>query len=991
MKKLLCPLLTVVVIISTIPLVSLADWEKNLDEDDTAMISMDNEEFVELEDENDEAPDIIALELVHDASTVNIHIDWDLNVLVDPHIESNITFYDTGYIGIWLPIILDPELIILTLPRDDWTYEITHEGADEYRVNEGDPEIGTLVMITVCWNTFFGEEEEGNMGYFVPSSDRERIINAPFEIWATNVNSQASLLSGLTGGTGNRVLRVTQTFNQTGTINIATNRSFIIASDGTNLTDNTRDGEPFTIIRNSNGRHFVVQSGTTLTLSQIILDSGIDQVTTTRGGVEVRANGHLMIENGGTISRSRVLNRGGGVMVTSGRLTMNGGSIIRNHAQDNTPAGQVGWENGGGGVHLDGNSNFVMNGGVISNNTTAHMPSSIWQGGGGIFVGGTSTFTMNGGVISGNTASLEGGGINIGRNAQATMFGGSIMGNTAESTGRGGGGVWVSGGSFTTANRSNDNVTEKIISFNKTRGHGGGIGVVKVAESFIGGSGVVTLVEGTIIEGNEAGVEGGFLSGGGLGGGILLLGEASLDMKGGKIINNYSMRHGGGIVVWNQSTLTFSGGEIRGNRTDADGGGIFLNINNNRLTMSGGAIKNNTANGNGGGIIVTGNTSVFDAQAGAISNNLANAGGALFVEHSNLDNITIDEEVEFTDNVARLGIRIDSPLAEQNPQVGPGTVSLTGSIIEDIPTGSGNFKEIPPHSFTNYDINTQGRWFWNVTYEIGEGKGDVVAKTSIEGFVIPSKSYVPDGTNIIFGAEPIHLFSRWDVGTRTKEMDEDRSIIPFDFIVDGNNTSLFRNITAHTYIIGHFEEVSTLMISKEVTGQFGNRVMEFEFTITIQDSKGNPLPVGTPIHYTGSTMVESGGVAPPNGTLTLDNNGSAIFHLMHGQAIHFEDIPLSGNIRIVETLDRDYWPSFIDSEDINVIVCRNDTTFLPMAEERTFRFINERDIVPQTGVNDDNIGVILLLLILLLPSLMGLAISRAYRHSKQMNVVVHLP
>jgi parallel beta-helix repeat protein len=120
---------------------------------------------------------------------------------------------------------------------------------------------------------------------------------------------------------------------------------------------------------------------------------------------------------------------GGGVNMTGGTFTMNGGTV-----RDNTAAT-------GGGVYPGGGV-FTMNGGTISGNTaTGATPV---QGGGGVFVGG-GNFTMSGGAVSGNTAASNGGGVYVVGNGTFTMEGNAAVSRNIASLG---GGVYVPYGTF---------------------------------------------------------------------------------------------------------------------------------------------------------------------------------------------------------------------------------------------------------------------------------------------------------------------------------------------------------------------------------------------------------------------------------------------------------------------------------------------------------------------------------------------------------------
>jgi uncharacterized repeat protein (TIGR02543 family) len=164
-----------------------------------------------------------------------------------------------------------------------------------------------------------------------------------------------------------------------------------------------------TVSLSSNGAMFTVNSGVTLVLDNNITLQGHNS-----------NNDRLVVVFGGT-------------------LRMNNGSVITG--------------NTGGGVYVDYNGTFTMNGGTISGNTSG--------GGGGVNVSAYGTFTMNGGTISGNTATGNGGGVFV--SGTFNMRGGTISGNTVASRGTsigGGGGVYVS-----------VNLTEGYGTFNKSYGN----------------------------------------------------------------------------------------------------------------------------------------------------------------------------------------------------------------------------------------------------------------------------------------------------------------------------------------------------------------------------------------------------------------------------------------------------------------------------------------------------------------------------------------
>jgi len=134
------------------------------------------------------------------------------------------------------------------------------------------------------------------------------------------------------------------------------------------------------------------------------------------------------------------------VYLSGGNLIMNSGSSIINNK--NTIGDGI-WF--GGGVFVEEDGTFTMNGGTISGNAGGLA--------GGVNVLGT--FTMNDGIISGNTANRNGGGVNLEKGI-FTLNGGTISGNNANV----GGGVSVRG-TFT--------MNGGTISGNSVTGVGGGV------------------------------------------------------------------------------------------------------------------------------------------------------------------------------------------------------------------------------------------------------------------------------------------------------------------------------------------------------------------------------------------------------------------------------------------------------------------------------------------------------------------------------------
>ena len=199
-------------------------------------------------------------------------------------------------------------------------------------------------------------------------------------------------------------------------------------------------------ISNQKSGTILLNSGATMTMTGGSIHhnkagSFGDGLLNTSAGVTV-CEGANFTMSGGEIYENTAF-RGAGVLVfggtgntrSDGRATFimsDNASIHHNNAS--------GWSGNlqaaGGGVYVQNNAEFVMNGGSISNNTSTHQGGGVAtqceNGDGGIF-------TMNGGTISGNSA-VNGGGI-YSYSKAVTLNAGHIENNTASGLG---GGMYVS-------------------------------------------------------------------------------------------------------------------------------------------------------------------------------------------------------------------------------------------------------------------------------------------------------------------------------------------------------------------------------------------------------------------------------------------------------------------------------------------------------------------------------------------------------------------
>jgi len=281
------------------------------------------------------------------------------------------------------------------------------------------------------------------------------------------------------------------------------------------------------------------------------------------GGIIISGNDITLTVNGGEISRNKGQAAGGILMQNRSKLVLNGGSISANAATS------------GGGAYIAATASLEMNGGAITNNAAT-------ANGGGIYLY-KATGLMNGGSITGNKTNSNGGGAYVSTTSTFTMKGGSVSGNQAKNAG----GIQLL--------RSQGVFSGGTVSQNKARTNGGGIYL----------SGAQAKLYGTSVVNNTA--EG---NGGGICTGQATVTENGVKTKyqcqltlSGSLISGNKAKSGGGVIVQSKTVFDYTGGVIRDNSVTSGGGGIFVSADAT-LNMSGGTITDNYAP-NGGAVYHT--------------------------------------------------------------------------------------------------------------------------------------------------------------------------------------------------------------------------------------------------------------------------------------------------------------------------------------------------------------------------------------------------
>ena len=264
-------------------------------------------------------------------------------------------------------------------------------------------------------------------------------------------------------------------------------------------------------------------SGVQATLAGITIDGNASEVprvdkplvTVADSGALTIQDGTILRNNAAKSTRIGGLAKGGAVEVSQASVTMTGGLIENNQA------------NNGGGIGLSYRATLTMTGGTIRNNRAVTGLTGTFNGnfyqiydvagaGGGVHIDDLCTMNLSGGTIEHNSADEVGGAISAGnlqrsRGAKLIMTGGTLDANSCGATG---GALFVQAGD--TPNHATAKITGGAITNNAATGKGqtnnmfggGGIYVNGYASQYGLSNGELYL-ENALITENSAKYEGG--------------------------------------------------------------------------------------------------------------------------------------------------------------------------------------------------------------------------------------------------------------------------------------------------------------------------------------------------------------------------------------------------------------------------------------------------------------------------------------------------
>jgi hypothetical protein len=307
----------------------------------------------------------------------------------------------------------------------------------------------------------------------------------------------------------------------------------------------------------------------------LVIPPGITAITLTGSG-----NGKT-IDNGGTPGRPVIYLNTPGITVTLQSLTLTrgrgnpGGGVYIGAGAGLIIEDRVIIEGNqtniqGGGVYVNGvGATFTMKGGEIRGNEAV---SATEGKGGGVCVDSNGTFVMEGGTIKNNTSGNDGGGLYVhGPNSKASILNGIIGGSSLADGNKAkyGAGVYVGADGELTLGRDNKADPYPYIQYNKSSGAspstGGGVVINK-----INGSAAKAIFHHGTVTNND---------GASLGGGILIV-NGTLDMQGGTVTGNTAAA-GPGITLESGGTLLMS---KRARAMDPNNP-VYFSVSGKRITL----------------------------------------------------------------------------------------------------------------------------------------------------------------------------------------------------------------------------------------------------------------------------------------------------------------------------------------------------------------------------------------------------------------------
>ena len=361
-----------------------------------------------------------------------------------------------------------------------------------------------------------------------------------------------------------------------------------------------------------------------------------------------------------------------------------------------------------GRIKCDSNSGVYVNGGTlnlyegrIAENKGQKQGENKDRYGGGVYVEKNGTFNMYGGTITDNTATKGGGGVYVSGGTFTMNGNASVTSNRATDRDNGTGGVYVVDGTFT----MNDNAS---ITGNTATSTDGGVGVYTTSTT------ATFTMNGGTISGNTA------TNGGGVGvygtGSAFATNGSAFIMNGGAISGNTATNNGGGVYVSKSGTFemhnsaSVTGNTASDNTADqGNGGGVYVYSGtfemNDTASVSGNTATNSKSENTtyGGGVYVSSNgTFNMNGEATSVSNNKATNGGGVYVSKSGTFNMNGNASIKSnTGNGVCVGERATFTVSSAPTVTGNTVKNTVGNAASNVYLNGGAYITIGKNGLTD--------------------------------------------------------------------------------------------------------------------------------------------------------------------------------------------------------------------------------------------------------------------------------------------------
>ena len=347
----------------------------------------------------------------------------------------------------------------------------------------------------------------------------------------------------------------------------------------------------------------IYNNGGILTVELSIVEGNVaNGASGSGGGIFNDTGGKLLVKD--SMVKANYANRaGGGIEDNSGAglgVVLENSILSRNNAGV-LPAFPA--PGNGGGLHVTGPGDVVINGGSSDGNVAAKEGGALWNGSGTMTINGTRILSN---FAKGSAADDGGGGI-FNNGGTLAISNAEIRGNGADGTSGSGGGIFNLGGRAT--------IEASMIVANKASRAGGGIEDTT-------GKGIV--VTGSTLRENIAGPVG--FAAPGNGGAVHITGAGKLEINGSTVANNVAAKEGGGLWNHGASEMYVANSTVSGNAAPT-GGGIFALAGAGVLDVVNSTVSSNTATLHGGGLALNGGTATLLSVTVAANTAVGSGGG----------------------------------------------------------------------------------------------------------------------------------------------------------------------------------------------------------------------------------------------------------------------------------------------------------------------------------------------------------------------------